>query len=134
MLHLATEQTLLSVPSPDVLSLIGAIMLLMGSFFTFISAIGLFRFHSLYARMHAATKPQMLGLLFLCGGIVFTFRSWQWALLCALVIGVQMVAAPVASHLMSRAAYRAEIGDPEDLTLDELARDFPTVHTDANEQ
>ncbi len=107
------------------LDLLGGALILTGALFTFLSALGLFRFRSLYARMHAATKPQMLGLLLLCAGIFFTFRTWQWALACVLVIGIQMVAAPVASHLMSRTAYRTKMGDTEDLLLDELSADVP---------
>ncbi len=113
--------------------LIGALFILVGAAFTFISALGLFRFSSLYARMHAATKPQMLGLLFLCTGIVLTLRTWQWALVAVLVVGIQMVAAPVASHIMSRAAYRTRAGNLEDLMLDELGEDAPNrygVQTD----
>ena len=103
--------------------LLGAILLFLGAALTFVSALGLFSFRSLYARMHAATKPQMLGLLFLCAGIVLSLRTWQWLLACILVVAIQLVAAPVASHLMSRAAYRTRMGDVEDLLLDELGED-----------
>lgn len=108
--------------------LVGAIFILLGALFTFLSALGLFTFSSLYARMHAATKPQMLGLIFLCVGLTVTFRTWQWALLSILVLGIQMVAAPVGSHLMSRAAYRTREGNLEDLMLDELAEDPPNAY------
>ncbi len=108
--------------------LLGAVLLLFGAALTFVSALGLFSFESLYARMHAATKPQMLGLLFLCAGIVVSMRTWQWLLACALVVGIQIVAAPVASHLMSRAAYRTRLGDIEDLMLDELSEDAPNQY------
>lgn len=111
-----------------VLDLIGAVLLLVGAVFTFISALGLFTFRSLYARMHAATKPQMLGLLSLCAGIAISLRTWQWVLACILVVSIQMVAAPVASHLMSRAAYRTRMGDIEDLLLDELGEDDPNQY------
>ncbi|MFT0761848.1 monovalent cation/H(+) antiporter subunit G [Scrofimicrobium sp. R131] len=105
------------------MTLLGAILILVGAFFTLVGAVGLFRFRTLYARMHAATKPQMLGLLCLLSGLALTIRTWQAVLGCVLILAIQMVAAPVASHLMGRSAYRQGLADGPELVVDELAAD-----------
>ena len=88
--------------------LAGAILIAAGSLFTMLGAIGLTTFRTTLARMHAGSKPQMLGLILLSSGMVMTLRTWQWALAAALVVAVQMVAAPVAAHLLGRAAFHRE--------------------------
>lgn len=112
-----------TIAMTDVADTAGAILLVFGAAFTMIAALGLFRFKELFARMHAASKPQMLGLMLLCGGMALTFRTWQWLALCTLVVALQMVAAPVASHLLGRTAYRTEEGERGYLAVDDLTED-----------
>lgn len=107
-----------------VMNLVGASLLLLGVIFTFLAALGLFTFTDLFSRMHAASKPQMLGLLLICGGIMLTMRSWHWTLACLLVLVLQLIAAPVGSHLLGRAAYRSGVGELSELVADELAEDL----------
>ena len=101
--------------------LVGAILIFAGVSFTVIAAIGLIRFSDLFARTHAAAKPQLLGLMLLLTGLAFFMRSLQWVLLCVVVLAIQMIAAPVASHLLGRAAYRTGIGQTENLVINDLA-------------
>lgn len=107
----------------EILDLVGAVLLLCGAGFTAVAALGVIRFQGLFARMHSASKPQLLGLMLLCAGITLTLRTWQWFLACTLVVAIQMVAAPVASHLLGRTGYRMEIRERQYLTVDELAED-----------
>lgn len=102
------------------MDLVGALLILAGSAFTLVAAIGLVRFKDLFSRTHAAAKPQMLGLMILCIGLMFMERSWAWFAICTLVIAIQMIAAPVASHLLGRAAYLTGLAKSESLVLDEL--------------
>lgn len=106
--------------SVEVFNLIGAVCLLVGISLTAIAALGLFRFHELFARMHAASKPQLLGLTIICLGLCLTLRTWHWVLICTVVIAIQLLAAPVASHLLGRTAYRTGIADLSTLSVDEL--------------
>lgn len=108
----------------NLMNLIGAAFLLLGVVFTFLAALGLFTFRDLFSRMHAASKPQMLGLLLICTGIMFTMRSWQWTLACLLILALQLITAPVGSHLLGRAAYRSGISEQSQLLQDELAQDL----------
>lgn len=104
----------------QILALIGALLIFAGAAFTLLAAIGLLRFRDLLSRTHAAAKPQMLGLMLLCAGLVLIIQTWQWVLICTLVIAIQMVAAPVASHLLGRAAYRRGLAQSDSLVTDEL--------------
>ncbi len=114
----------------SVFDLLGAALIMAGAAFTLIAGIGLDRFKDLFSRTHAAAKPQMLGLMLLCLGLVSMVRSWQWAAICTLVIAIQMVAAPVASHLLGRAAYTAGLEQSDSLVLDELKAGDSQAETD----
>ena len=60
----------------DVLDLLGAFLVLVGCFLCFAAALGLLRFPDVVSRMHAATKPQTLGLIVLAAGVEVSLRSW----------------------------------------------------------
>ncbi|MCL2467260.1 MAG: monovalent cation/H(+) antiporter subunit G [Micrococcales bacterium] len=104
-----------------------AVCLLGGSFLAFAAGVGVLRFPDLLARMHAVTKPQTLGLVLVLVGLALRLRTGAtvWALL--LVVVFAMLTAPVAAHLVGRAAHRTGRMSPERLLVDELTRD---AHTD----
>ena len=101
----------------------GAILILLGAIFTLIAAIGVVRLPDIFSRMHAAAKPQMLGLMLVCGGIIMLQRSWAWFGICVLIVGIQVIAAPVGSHMLGRAAYRDGMAKTAMLVVDELEED-----------
>jgi multicomponent Na+:H+ antiporter subunit G len=103
---------------------IAAPFLLAGVFLAVVAGVGLIRFPDLFSRMHAATKPATLGLLLVVIGavIIMPDRSHDAKLL--LVAAFQFLTAPVASHMIGRAGYRAGTGDLDDLVVDEL-KDAP---------
>lgn len=86
--------------------LVAALLLLAGAFFCFTAAVGVLRFPDVITRLHAATKPQVFGLLLILTGIVVSQRSWQVAGVCVLVAAFQIATSPVSAHMVSRAAYR----------------------------
>ena len=51
----------------NILDLIGALLVLAGSVLALTAAIGVVRFPDSLSRMHAASKPQVLGLLLVLG-------------------------------------------------------------------
>ena len=57
------------------LDVLAAICLLAGSFLAFAAGLGLLRFPDLLARSHAATKPQVLGLLLMLLGLGLSLRD-----------------------------------------------------------
>jgi len=100
---------------------IAAVLLVVGSLMSLTAAVGLVRFPDVLTRMHAATKPQTVGLLFVLAGIAVYFHTFT-VLAMVLIIGAfQLVTAPVAAHMVARGAYRADMHDPHQLSTDELA-------------
>lgn len=105
------------------LDIVGALLIFLGAVFTLIAAVGVVRLPDLFSRMHAAAKPQMLGLMLMCGGIITMKRTWVWFGLCVLIAVIQVIAAPVGSHMLGRAAYRDGMARTAMLVVDELEED-----------
>ena len=58
-----------------VLDTIGAALLMLGSFLTLAAAIGMLRFPDLLSRLHAASKPQSLGIALMMAGLALSLRE-----------------------------------------------------------
>ncbi len=84
------------------------------------AAIGLVRFPDLMSRMHAATKPQVLGLLMLLTAVGLAQRNLAVLPVLALAWLFQLLTVPVSAHMMGRAGYRTRHLRPELLAIDEL--------------
>ncbi|HWJ84187.1 MAG TPA: monovalent cation/H(+) antiporter subunit G [Cellulomonas sp.] len=110
-----------------------AICLLGGAFLAFAAGVGVVRFPDLLARMHAGTKPQVLGLVLVLVGLALRLRSGGavWALV--LVAIFQMLTAPVAAHMVGRAGYRTGKVRHDLLVVDELTNDLDRVREDGDE-
>ena len=104
----------------EILDLLAGIFLLLGAFLSLAAGVGLLRFPDALSRMHAATKPQILGLLFVVVAIALSARSWSTLLALAPVLIFQMLTAPISAHMVGRAVYRTGNFDKETLIVDEL--------------
>ena len=110
----------MSVQWDLVWNIAGAILIFIGTVFTLIAALGLVRLPDLFSRTHAAAKPQLLGLALLLGGLTVSLRTWHWFAISAAVLAIQVVAAPVGSHMLGRAAYRSGLAKTASLVVDQL--------------
>jgi multicomponent Na+:H+ antiporter subunit G len=70
----------------EVLDLLAAVCVLLGAFLSLLAGVGLLRFPDALSRLHAATKPQILGLLFVLTGIALEAHSWSTLLALAPVL------------------------------------------------
>lgn len=104
----------------DWLDLAAAIALLLGALFSVTAAIGVIRFPDALSRLHAATKPQILGLMFVVLAIALEDRSWATLLALVPVIVFQMLTAPISAHMVGRAGYRTGNFRPDTLVADEF--------------
>lgn len=88
------------------LDLLVAALLLAGAFFTFTAAFGLLRLPDLYTRMHAASKAGTVGsgLMMIAAGL----HAQDGAVVARVLVGLGffVLGAPVAAHLIARAARR----------------------------
>ncbi|NLU71101.1 monovalent cation/H(+) antiporter subunit G [Streptomyces sp. HNM0574] len=110
----------------------GAVCLLAGAFLSLLAGIGMLRLPDVLTRMHAATKPQSLGLLFVLLGAGLWVRTATDIATLVLVGSFQLVTSPVAAHMVGRAAYRAGRMDQSHLVVDELGPEVrqPDVRQD----
>ena len=97
-----------------------AVLMIAGALMSLAAAIGLIRFPDLLSRMHAATKPQVLGLLLFLLAMAVEFRSWKLLPVLAVAWLFMLLTAPVSAHMVGRAGYRTKHLRPELLVIDEL--------------
>ncbi len=89
------------------MSIIGGILIGFGVLLCVAAGIGLLRFPDTLTRANAGTKAAGLGVATVLLGVAFTVNTPEawWKMLLA--IGLQFATAPVAGHVIGRAAYRA---------------------------
>ncbi|WP_407345361.1 monovalent cation/H(+) antiporter subunit G [Pengzhenrongella phosphoraccumulans] len=113
---------------------VAAACLLGGSLLAFAAGVGLVRFPDLLARMHSATKPQVLGLILVLIGLALRVRSGPAVWMLMLVAAFQLLTSPVASHMVGRAGYRTGKVRSELLVVDELTADQDAAAREAAER
>lgn len=102
------------------IEIISGIFLLAGSLFILLSAIGLLRMPDLFTRMSATTKASTLGIgLVLIGTAVFWMDIGIAARAIAIIIFL-LLTAPVAAHIIGRAAYFDKVPLWDKTHIDEL--------------
>lgn len=108
----------------EILDIVSAVFLVLGAFLSLAAGVGLLRFPDALSRMHAATKPQILGLVFIVAAIALENRSWSTLLPLLPVVVFQMLTSPISAHMVGRAAYRTNNFDEDIMVADELADDI----------
>lgn len=88
-----------------------ALLILIGTFFSFLSAIGLIRLPDVYTRSHAASKSTTLGVLCTLFGTFLYFLVSDSYISIRLILGIFFVflTAPVSAHMICRSAYRSNV-------------------------
>ncbi|TQJ30416.1 multisubunit sodium/proton antiporter MrpG subunit [Microbacterium sp. SLBN-146] len=109
---------------PDVdswIDLVAGILILIGALLCLTAAIGLLRFTDVPTRLHAATKPQVLGLILICLAVALSLRTWPVVAFLVPVVLIQLATAPLSAHMIGRQAYRNGTIAERSLYVDELA-------------
>lgn len=102
------------------LDILVAVLLILGCLMSLIAGIGLLTFPDMLTRMHAATKPQVLGFLLIFAGLAIHLRSWTVIPVLVLAWAMQLLTAPVSAHMIGRAGYRTKHAAKDTLYSDEL--------------
>ena len=103
-----------------ILDTLTGVCLILGAFLSFAAGVGLIRFPDAIARMHATTKPQILGVIFILIAIALQDRRWPTVLMLLAILVFQMLTAPISAHMVGRAGYRTGVVAPGSLLVDEL--------------
>ncbi|MGK9146651.1 monovalent cation/H(+) antiporter subunit G [Plantibacter flavus] len=96
-------------------------LVLVGAVMCFAAGIGLLRFPDVLSRLHAATKPQILGLIAIVADVAVSSPTVGTITLAIAIIVFQSLTAPISAHMVARAAYRSGNFDGAVLIRDELA-------------
>lgn len=80
-------------------------LMLVGAIFLLLAGMGVNRMPDLFMRMQAATKASTLGVGCTLIAVMVYFGSLQIAIRALLVVAFIFLTAPVAAHLIGRAAY-----------------------------
>lgn len=89
----------------DWLELPVALLIVLGGLFALVSALGIVRLPDLFTRMHAATKAGTLGVGFLLTALILDAGELGVTTKALAVIVFLLLTAPVAAHVIGRAAY-----------------------------
>lgn len=108
------------------IDLVVMLLVLVGAVLCLTAAIGLLRFRDVPTRLHAATKPQVLGVLLICAAVALSLRSWAVVAFIVPIVLIQFATAPLSAHMVGRQAYRNGTIDRAGLTVDELAQSQET--------
>jgi multicomponent Na+:H+ antiporter subunit G len=84
------------------MTLLGSLIILCGLFFYLAGTVGMLRFPDVYARLHAVTKADNIGLGLLCLGCALLLQSWTKAALLAVIWLLAVTAATAGCHLIAR--------------------------------
>ncbi|MFI5836195.1 monovalent cation/H(+) antiporter subunit G [Micromonospora sp. NPDC051300] len=113
-----------------VLDTAAGVCLVAGALLSLAAGVALVRFPDVLSRMHAAAKPQVLGLLLVLLGCALRLRSGVDVTTLVLVGMFQLATAPVAAHMVGRAAYPHDDIRRDLLVTDELAGDLDRIRAD----
>jgi multicomponent Na+:H+ antiporter subunit G len=90
-------------------SIVAALLLILGSLFSLVAALGMLRLPDTVIRMHAATKAGTLGAGLILIAEAFFYAELGITLRALAAITFLLLTAPVAAHLIGRAAYYSGI-------------------------
>lgn len=82
-----------------------ALLLLGGTFFALVAAIGVVRMPDIYMRLSAASKASTLGTTFILTAVAIFFGTTAVSGKAVAIIAFTLLTAPVAAHMLGRAAY-----------------------------
>ncbi|HOW94304.1 monovalent cation/H(+) antiporter subunit G [Mycolicibacterium fallax] len=99
--------------------IVAATLILAGSALALTAAMGVVRFPDTLSRMHAATKPQVLGLLLVLAGAAIRLRGNVDVGMLILTGMFTLITAPVVAQRVGQLAYR-EQNLTERLAVDEF--------------
>ncbi|MEM1072676.1 MAG: monovalent cation/H(+) antiporter subunit G [Planctomycetota bacterium] len=88
----------------NVLDVLTVTFVFLGAFFGMVAGIGIVRMPDLYMRMQSATKAGTLGIACIAAAVATHFQSAGITVQAVLVILFLFATAPIASHLIARAA------------------------------
>ncbi len=103
---------------------ISTILIVIGAFFIVMAGLGLVRMPDLFLRMSASTKAATLGVGCTLLGVALFFGDFATFIRAGAIIIFLLLTAPVAAHLIGRAAYQDGVPLWGETQFDDLHRHY----------
>lgn len=107
-----------------------AILMVIGTLFCFLAALGLVRMPDFYSRLQATTKATTLGAGLVMVSVALHFAGEGAVTRAVAIVLFLFVTAPVSGHMLSRAAYLLGVKPWEKTRSDALAPYFKQKQED----
>lgn len=109
---------------------ISHVLLLLGAIFMLLASIGLVRMPDVLMRLHSSTKSATLGVGLIMLGVALFFSDFAIAVRGLAIVIFLFSTAPVAAHMIGRAAYLSGVPLWEGTLSDEMrGRYDPHTHS-----
>ncbi len=99
---------------------IAAFFLIAGSLFMLVAAIGVVKLSDVYMRMHAITKAASLGAILMLVAVSLLYVQWIVWIEALMVVVFVILTAPIASHMIAKAAHKTNMPKGPNYVMDEL--------------
>ena len=110
---------------------LAAALILLGSFFALVGAVGLVRLPDVYSRSHAASKAGTIGSGLAMLAIAISAPEIYVATRAIAGLLFFLLTAPVAAHLLMNAAYRARYPMWRGAIMDEMSKTIQLRNVDS---
>jgi multicomponent Na+:H+ antiporter subunit G len=102
------------------LELLTSALMLSGGFFALTAALGVLRLSDILLRMHASTKAGTLGVGLILAAVAVQGIDAGIVLRALAAVCFMLLTAPVAAHVIGRAAYKSGVALSEHTRVDEF--------------
>lgn len=114
--------------------IIAALLMIGGTGFMLVAAVGLLRLPDLYTRMHAVTKAGTLGIGLLLVSAAVSFGEVSVTARALLAILFVFLTAPVSAHMIGRAGYLGTASLWEETAFDDWGAGYEEVRREGEEE
>jgi multicomponent Na+:H+ antiporter subunit G len=115
-------------------AILAGILMLLGTVFMLVAAIGLLRLPDLYTRMHAVTKAGTLGVGCILVSAAVAFGDLSIATRAVVALLFVLFTAPVSAHLLGRAGYLGGVSMWEGTAFDGWQADYEDLRREGEEE
>lgn len=110
------------------------VLMLGGTGFMLVAAVGLLRFPDLYTRMHAVTKAGTLGIGLVLVSAAVAFGELSVAARALVALLFVLLTAPVSAHMIGRAGYVGGVSLWEGTVFDDWGAGYEELRREGEEQ
>ncbi len=113
------------------MQILASVLMLFGAVFSLLGAVGMLRMPDLFTRLQAATKTGTLGVGFVMLAVAVHFQELGVVVRSLLVVVFLFLTAPIAAHVIARAAYFVSVPLWNQTAIDELKEAIESQASDA---